>query len=135
MKIKVLLAILGWLLVASSGRAHHNFVAYFDISKPITIEGVVTEVRMGNPHSRISMEVENDRGAPEVWLIETGTPRTMAIRHDWNIDSLPVGSKVRAEGFPAFSGRPMIGLIRITFEDGRELQGDMDEYLRATESD
>ena len=134
MKTRVSSAVFGWLLIMSSSSAHHNFVAYFDIQKRVTIEGVVTEVRMANPHSRISVEVEGGQGETELWLLETGTPRTMAIEHGWTPESLPVGARVTAEGFPAFSGNPMLGLIRITFPDGSQLEGDMDEYLRATES-
>ena len=45
------------------------------------------------------------------------------------------GSRVTALGFPSLSGRPIMALIAFTFEDGREVRGNMDRYLRASEVD
>jgi hypothetical protein len=42
--------------------AHHAFAAEFDINKPITIEGTVTEWEMINPHSWFHINVENADG-------------------------------------------------------------------------
>ena len=132
MKSKGVLTTLGWLLLASVGHTHHNFNAYFDVRGRVTVEGVITEVRMANPHSRITLEAQNDQGETVVWAIETGAPRGMANR-GWTRDTLPVGSKVTVLGFPASSGRPIMALIQFTFENGREVRGNMDRYLRASE--
>ena len=132
-KLKALAAIPVWLLIAPVGYSHHNFNAYFDVQGRVTVEGVITEVRMANPHSRITMEVENERGKGENWVIETGTGRTMAADHGWTVSTVPVGAKAVAHGFPAFSGRSIMALIHFTFEDGREVRGNMDRYLRASE--
>ena len=69
----------------------------------------------------------------ENWVIETGTGRTMAADHGWTVSTVPVGTKAVAHGFPAFSGRSIMALIHFTFEDGREVRGNMDRYLRASE--
>ena len=31
--------------------AHHSFTAAFDLEKPVTVRGVITQVRLENPHS------------------------------------------------------------------------------------
>ena len=129
-----LFAGLGWLFVASIGYTHHNFNAYFDVRARVTVEGVITEVRIANPHSRITLEIEDEQGDAVAWAIETGAARSMTER-GWNRDTLPVGSRVTVLGFPAFSGRPVMALIQFTFEDGREVRGNLDRYLRASEAD
>ena len=134
MKTKGLLILLGGSLFASAGQTHHNFNAYFDVRGRVSLEGVITQVRMANPHSRITLEVEGDQGEPEIWQIETGNPRGMA-NLGWTPSTIPVGSRVTALGFPSLSGRPIMALNAFTFEDGREVRGNMDRYLRASEVD
>ena len=129
-----LFASFGWLFVASIGYTHHNFNTYFDVRERVTVEGVIAEVRIANPHSRITLEIEDEQGDVMVWAIETGAAQSMAER-GWTRDTLPVGSRVTALGFPAFSGRPVMALIQFTFEDGREVRGNLDRYLRASEVD
>jgi len=59
MKSGASLVILGWLLYVAVGHAHHSFYAYFDFRGRVTVEGVITEVRMASPHSRITMALED----------------------------------------------------------------------------
>jgi hypothetical protein len=130
-RYKAAVVVFGWLIVSVTGHSHHNINAFFNVRERIMVEGVITEVRMVNPHSRITMEVENDQGALESWTIETGDVTIMTENHGWTQDSVPVGSRVIAHGFPTFSGRPMLALIAFTFEDGREVRANLDRYLRA----
>ena len=39
------------LIAAVPTRAHHSFSAAFDAGQPMTVKGVITEVRLENPHS------------------------------------------------------------------------------------
>ena len=144
MKSGASLVILGWLLYVAVGHAHHSFYAYFDFRGRVTVEGVITEVRMASPHSRITMEVENDQDELETWLIETSSGVSLA-NNGWTKDTVPVGFKVTALGFPSHSGRPIMELIQFTFEDGREVRGNVcstsgtidcsvDRYLKPTEA-
>ncbi len=80
------------------------------------------------------MEIENDQGELETWQIETGSGRSLAL-NGWTEDTVAVGFKVTALGFPAHSGRPIMELIQFTFEDGRKVRGDVDRYLKPTEPD
>ena len=131
-KFGVSLTIPGWFLCVAVGHAHHSFYAYFDFSSRVTVEGVITEVRMASPHSRITIEVENDQDELETWLIETSSGVSLA-NNGWTKDTVPVGFKVTALGFPSHSGRPIMELIQFTFEDGREVRGNVDRYLKPTE--
>ena len=134
LKSKALLTLVGWLLYVAAGHAHHSFYTFFDFRGRVTVEGVITEVRLVYPHSRITMEVENDQGESETWLIETSR-NLFLTTSGWTDDTVPLGSKVTALGFPAHSGRPIMTLIQFTFEDGREVRANVEEYLKSTGPD
>ncbi len=134
LKSKALLTLVGWLLYVAVGHAHHSFYTFFDFRGRVTVEGVITEVRLVNPHSRITMEVENDQGESETWLIETSPGLSLTIS-GWTQDTVPLGSNVTALGFPAHSGGHIMTLIQFTFEDGREVRAKVDQYLKPTGPD
>ena len=58
--------------------AHHSPAMLYDLSREITVEGVVTEYQLGNPHMRIYLDVDNN-GTIEKWLAEGGS-RTQLLR-------------------------------------------------------
>ena len=47
--------------------AHHSPAMLYDLTREITVEGVVTEYQLGNPHMRIYFDVDN-QGTKEKWL-------------------------------------------------------------------
>src|ERR1044072_1649269 len=57
--------------------AHHSFAAVFDAEQPITIKGVITQVRLENPHSWFFLDVKDAGGKVEKWAFEAGTPSGM----------------------------------------------------------
>ena len=62
MKNLMTILILGVISMATiPSHAHHSFTADYNREKPATIEGTVTEFWFENPHTRIYMEVKNER--------------------------------------------------------------------------
>ena len=61
--------------------AHHSPAMLYDLSMEITVQGVVTEYQLGNPHMRIYLDVDN-QGTTEKWLAEGGS-RTQLLRVGW----------------------------------------------------
>ena len=66
------------LATATPVRAHHAFAAEFDSNQPITLRGAVTRVEWINPHTWIHLDVKDASGKVIEWMIEGGTPNTLA---------------------------------------------------------
>jgi hypothetical protein len=62
----ILLALvsLAGLFVAPAAYAHHGFSGEYDASRPFYIAGRVVEARLGQPHTRLRLEVPADLQVP-----------------------------------------------------------------------
>ena len=98
--------------------AHHSFAAHYDMSKPITIEGSIVEVRLSNPHSWFYLDVKEADGRLSKWAFEAGTPSGM-IRNGYKASELPPGTAVTITGFPARGSRNVGMLRQLTTADGK----------------
>ena len=119
-KIAVVVSSLGLLSIAVPAPAHHAFAAEFNASKPVLIEGTITRVRWINPHAWFDIEVKRPDGTVEHWMIEGGTPSTLA-RRGIRRDVLPVGTAVVVKGFQANDGTNKANGQELRFADGRSL--------------
>ncbi len=102
------LAVLG--AVAPAG-AHHSFAAAYDLDDPVTIEGVIVEVRLTNPHAFFFLDVRNEAGDLERWEFEAGTPSGM-IRNGYSPDVIKTGDAVTIRGFRAYEDDATNGMLR-----------------------
>lgn len=109
----------GLLLVAAAGSAHHSFSAEFDIEKPVTLAGKLTELEWVNPHGWIHMDVESPDGTVTNWAVELGNP-TALLRRGLRRGDFPPGIEFVVEGYEAKDGSPTANAITVTFPDGRD---------------
>jgi hypothetical protein len=93
----VLLASAMVVLGALPLRAHHSAAAAFDSTKPVTVSGQITEVRLENPHTWFFLDVTDASGKVANWGFEGTTP-TALIRSGFKRDSLKPGDKVTVKG-------------------------------------
>jgi hypothetical protein len=108
------------MAAATPAVAHHAFSAEFDADMPVTLEGTVTKMEWVNPHSWIHIDVKNDDGSVDSWMIEGGAPNAL-LRRGFDKNSLPPGIVILVEGYQAKDGAMRANGRDITFEDGSKL--------------
>jgi hypothetical protein len=98
--------VLAMLAGAVSLRAQHTLAAKFDLTKPLTLTGTVTQVDWANPYVHVLMKVPGDP-LPALWAVELDGPIVLA-NNGWSESSLAPGEVVRVEGFIARNGSRQI---------------------------
>ena len=111
---------LGLLLAATPMWAHHAFAAEFDIGKPVTLTGTVTQMEWINPHAWIHIDVKGPDGKITSWMVEGGSPNIL-LRRGFTKRSLETGTEIVITGYQAKSGENRANGANITFKDGKRL--------------
>jgi predicted component of type VI protein secretion system len=108
--------LVGVLLFATPAHSHHSNVAY-EVTKVVTITGVVKEFRWVNPHTWLHMMVDDGKGGKVEWQVEGRAPGVL-LRAGWTKTSLKPGEKVTVDMSPAKDGSNVGIIARVTKEDG-----------------
>ena len=104
---------------AAPALAHHSFAAEFDANAPITVRGVITQVRLENPHSWFFLEATDAGGKVEKWSFEASTP-TSLIRSGVKPGFIKPGDQVTIKGYHARDASQNVGAGReLVTADGR----------------
>ncbi len=119
MQRKFFFGLLAMVGLAASSQAHHSY-AQFDMSKRLTLVGVVKEFQWTNPHSWIQVVVTQD-GKDEEWALEGGSPN-MLFRAGWGPDVIKAGDKVTIVYSPIRDGSRGGEFLSVTTESGRQFK-------------
>ena len=65
------------LVAGGSALAHHAFSAEFDATKPVALRGTITKMEWINPHAWMHIDVTNEDGSVDAWMIEAGPSRSL----------------------------------------------------------
>jgi hypothetical protein len=119
--IASLVAIVGvGLLSAASLLAHHAFAAEFDSNRPVKLKGTIAKVEWINPHAWIHIDVKNEEGQVERWMLELGGPGPLT-RRGIGRNHLKVGTEISAEGYLAKGVKHRANARLLQYDNGQEL--------------
>ena len=106
--------------LAPPAAAHHAFAAEFDATRPVRLRGTITRMEWINPHSWIHLDVPQEDGTVQSWMIEAG-PAGVLVRRGWSRDSIAPGTEVLVEGYQARDGSNRANGRDVTLPDGSRL--------------
>ncbi len=94
---RISLTVAGLMLVGTmSASAHHSFNSFWFMDKTASIEGVVTEIKLVNPHPEMKVEVTESNGTKTIWNITGRATGSGILKAGWTPETLPVGTKIRS---------------------------------------
>lgn len=115
---------IAFILAAGTAWAHHSPSSIFDMSKPFTLTGTLTQVEWVNPHIAIYIDAKKaDGSGVENWKWESAPPaflRRVGVTSGQFKNA--VGQTVSVNGFRAKDGSLYGFLQKITFSDGTSLE-------------
>lgn len=96
-------AVLGTLLTSVPLDAHHSISTYYHRNERVTVEGVVIDVLLRNPHARIRMEATDESGGSDVWTLELDDPGDLQEQGIFS-NTIRAGDEIVVTGNPARDG-------------------------------
>jgi hypothetical protein len=78
MKMPEGLVLVTLVLMSGTIAAHHGRGATYDMTKQVTLKGVVSEVAWRNPHVVVDMDVKDQDGSVVNWAFENSSVSTLA---------------------------------------------------------
>ena len=113
-------AVFAVLVYANGASAHHNMTALFDFTDRVTVTGTLTKIDWRNPHTYLTLDVKNDRGAIESWQGEGPAPSWFRIRDVGKADFENSLDKTLTLELSRARDKSLSGLIRTyKLPDGR----------------
>jgi hypothetical protein len=97
--------------------AHHS-AAQFNFQTPKSIDGVVKEMRMANPHMRLILTVTDPKGTRDIEF--EGHSLNNLYRAGWRQDMVKVGDKVTISIAPRKDGEDGGYVVKVKTADGKE---------------
>jgi len=120
LSVRILLVGALMMGVISPIDAHHS-MAMFDLEKIITIQGTVTDVAWGNPHTIFlcdANEVGVDNSPVRSWTLEGPSPSVL-VSKGMKPDTIKVGDKISLTGNPRKDGKPVLLVLGLTDATGK----------------
>src|ERR1043165_7013113 len=98
---KVFLLVMAALLLASvAAYAHHSYAATYDTSKEVKLAGKLLQLSFKNPHSYVTVQAPDAKGAMQRWAVEWAGTSQLSSRGVTQ-DTLKIGDEVTVVGRPS----------------------------------
>ncbi len=121
----VLLLIVGVFSLSVPMFAHHGTNISYDRSKPVTMQGTVTEFRFANPHPQLFVDVKDGSGNVANWGCEIAANPYQLILSGWtkqrSTNELKPGTAVTITVAPSRAGTNAALLLKVVNDKGQEL--------------
>ena len=98
---------------------HHSTAVNFDRDTIISINGLVAEYRFQNPHVQILVDVTNEDGKTEAWMVELAA-KNQFIRSGWVGNEFEAGQIITVFGWEGYRPRSIYFQTAI-MPDGTEI--------------
>lgn len=124
----IFLLVFGFGIVSVPLFAHHGNAAY-DYEKTVTIKGTVTAWIFANPHSLMKLDVTDDKGEVQHWVLEGNAA---SLGGEWHKATVKPGDAVMVDVMPPKNGAQVGRIRRILRPDGTVIA---DAHLPSTLND
>jgi Family of unknown function (DUF6152) len=115
------------LSIALPAMAHHGTGASYDLSKPITLHGTVTEFHYANPHPQLFFDVTDDKGNVVHWSGEFYPNPSQLQQGGWgkrrSEAALAQGTKISVTVAPSRAGTQVGAILKLLNDKGEVLLG------------
>jgi len=103
--------------------AHHAEAPFYDSARTVEIRGVVTSWIFRNPHPFLHVEVTDEKGAKNDWVLEFVGPVRL-IKVGWSARTFVPGEIVSATGHPSRkAGTFGLSPLSVSRADGKVIPG------------
>jgi hypothetical protein len=99
--------------------AHHGSRISYDLTKTVTVKGIIKEFNYVNPHVYLTFDVKDGQGHVTEWGAETDPPIMMENRYGWSRHYLKPGDEVTVTMWQSKVGAPRGFLAKLVTADGR----------------
>jgi hypothetical protein len=114
--VTIALALAVVILHPMPASSHHSNVLY-EVTKVVTISGVVKSFEWVNPHTWLTVVVDDGKGGTVEWACEGRAPGILT-RAGWTRSILKAGETVTVDMSPAKDGSKVSIIARVTKADG-----------------
>ena len=92
--------IVATLMASSAAYAHHSYAATYDTTKEVRLEGKLVQFNFKNPHSYVTIQTKNAKGAVERWSVEWAGSSQLN-NSGIKAETLKVGDEINIVGRPS----------------------------------
>ena len=97
--LAIVAATAGFQLLPVSACAHHSTAPFYDQTRTVEIRGVVTKWTFVNPHPFLYVDVTDEQGETQEWVIEFSGPVRLQ-KMGWSAEFFKPGETITATGHP-----------------------------------
>ncbi|MYF69312.1 MAG: hypothetical protein F4053_17130 [Proteobacteria bacterium] len=97
--LAIIAATAGYQLLPVPAGAHHSTAPFYDQTRTVVIRGVVTKWTFVNPHPFLYVDVTDEQGETQEWVIEFSGPVRLQ-KMGWSAEFFKPGEIITATGHP-----------------------------------